>query len=146
MTSRLELIAQQLEDSLERQRRHENSIEDEKQLRKNLKLERIALQEAEFLKKYGVAASNVREDYRALVAKSANATTHGHYVKLYEDPEKIGKSAYGRNLINPWSSHIYLVPENYEKCIPTDMIKEAFLVQDLHLWVEPTPHLEVWGN
>ena len=128
-----------------RQEQLKRDTEHEKTTMNYLKEQLNVALEKEFFNVYGREALDVRNEYKTLVNTCSKSCGKGHYVKLFENPGET-RTYIGKNLVDPGSSHTFLQPEFYEKCIPNEMICEAYKTIGLYIWVEPTPHHEYWGN
>jgi len=95
---------------------------------------------------YSRDIAKVREGYVQRIHRLCRSISGpAHRVMIFDKDSEL-VYCYGTHLVSPGASHLYLPPEHYEEAQPSQMEHEAYLAIGKKIWVEPTPHLEVWGN
>lgn len=136
---------QQIEDNIQNLKtlistQKKSILEAEKRIREydqkcqGLTQNKVQAYEQSFKNMYGVHPDTVRKNYVALIKKCSGPGGKGRHVRI----PGVDLSSLGH--------HFVLLEKHYRVCKPTPLIEEAFAVKDQTVWIEPTPHCEVWGN
>jgi hypothetical protein len=113
----------------------ESKLSKQKAILKTVEKKLVYCDEDEFTKMYDVSPDKVRKDYIAFVLKHCHSCGEGHDVTIG-----------GKQIIPPNASHTLLLPRYYKICQPSGLQIEAFKIIGQDIWIEPTPHIERWGN